>query len=67
MWMVSDASSGPPHFQEDDEEDCFDEISEQPNKTKKKKKIKQQRDKHQFSCPDDTATSPIMIVSKLYI
>ncbi|GMP80839.1 hypothetical protein CsSME_00035791 [Camellia sinensis var. sinensis] len=71
--MVSDASSGPPHFQEDDAEDCFDEtgyfcygssVSKQPNKTKKEKKIKQQRGKQQFSCPDDTATSPIMSFSK---
>ncbi|THF93952.1 hypothetical protein TEA_017642 [Camellia sinensis var. sinensis] len=74
--MVSDASSGPPHFQEDDGEDCFDEtgyfcygssVSKQPNKTKKEKKIKQQRGKQQFSCPDDTATSPIMSFSKKHV
>ncbi|GMP80841.1 hypothetical protein CsSME_00035791 [Camellia sinensis var. sinensis] len=74
--MVSDASSGPPHFQEDDAEDCFDEtgyfcygssVSKQPNKTKKEKKIKQQRGKQQFSCPDDTATSPIMSFSKKHV
>lgn len=62
--MVSDASSGPPHYCERDE-DCFDEKgcfysphlpSElAPAKTKNKKKIKQQHN----SYLDDTASSPV--------
>ncbi|XP_057469046.1 protein SOB FIVE-LIKE 5-like [Actinidia eriantha] len=62
--MVSDASSGPPHFQED--EDLFDEsgyvcssVSEQPNKRNTKKKITEQRSKQQNSNFDDTASSPV--------
>ncbi|PSS31497.1 GTP pyrophosphokinase [Actinidia chinensis var. chinensis] len=62
--MVSDASSGPPHFQED--EDLFDEsgyvcssVSEQPNKRKTKKKITEQRSKQMNPNLDDTASSPI--------
>ncbi|KAG5543662.1 hypothetical protein RHGRI_016426 [Rhododendron griersonianum] len=51
--MVSDASSGPRHFQED--EDSFNgngylcSVSGQANKKKKKKNVKEQRSKKQFS------------------
>ncbi|KAK9215801.1 hypothetical protein WN944_007807 [Citrus x changshan-huyou] len=62
--MVSDASSGPPHYCEHDE-DCFDEKGSfcsphlpselAPAKSKNKKKIKQQQHN---SYLDDTASSP---------
>ncbi|KAI8550092.1 hypothetical protein RHMOL_Rhmol06G0077500 [Rhododendron molle] len=64
--MVSDASSGPRHFQED--EDSFDgngylcSVSGQANKKEKKKKkknVKEQRSKKQYSNLDDTASSPV--------
>lgn len=64
--MVSDASSGPRHFQED--EDSFDgngypcSVSGQANKKEKKKKkknVKEQRNKKQYSNLDDTASSPV--------
>ncbi|KAH7850133.1 hypothetical protein Vadar_028363 [Vaccinium darrowii] len=63
--MVSDASSGPPQFQED--EDSYDgngypcSVSRQPNKKEKnKKKVKEQRgSKKQYSNLDDTASSPV--------
>ncbi|KAA8528451.1 hypothetical protein F0562_035806 [Nyssa sinensis] len=66
--MVSDASSGPPHFHED--EDCSGETgyfcyaSEQAKKMKKKKKIKEHKGKQQHSYLDDTASSPILSFSK---
>lgn len=63
--MVSDASSGPPHYCEHDE-DCFDEKGSfysphlpselAPAKSKNKKKIKQQQHN---SYLDDTASSPV--------
>lgn len=62
--MVSDASSGPRHLQED--EDSFDgngylcSDSGHPNKKEKKKKnVKEQRSKKQYSNLDDTAISPV--------
>ncbi|KAL6995335.1 hypothetical protein U1Q18_005474 [Sarracenia purpurea var. burkii] len=66
--MVSDASSGPPQFQED--EDWVDEtryfcygslVSEQPNKRQiKEKKLREERnEKKQLCSLDDTASSPI--------
>lgn len=67
--MVSDASSGPPHFHEDD--DCSDEngcfyATSQALKKSKKKNIK---DKHpctilQHSSLDDTASSHVLSFSK---
>ncbi|TXG52548.1 hypothetical protein EZV62_021717 [Acer yangbiense] len=73
--MVSDASSGPRHYCEDDE-DCFDEngcfssppsASELAKKSKnKKKKIKEQQHgrNQQHSYLDDTASSPLLGFSK---
>ncbi|KAK6792667.1 hypothetical protein RDI58_011748 [Solanum bulbocastanum] len=63
MSMVSDASSGPPHFHEDY---CFDENgyifypSASPNikKAKEKRKINEQKVKKQSLYLDDTASSP---------
>ncbi|KAK3231210.1 hypothetical protein Dsin_003091 [Dipteronia sinensis] len=72
--MVSDASSGPRHYCEDDE-DCFYEngcfssppsASELAKKSKnKKKKIKEQHGRNQqHSYLDDTASSPLLGFSK---
>ncbi|MCD9643745.1 hypothetical protein HAX54_031414 [Datura stramonium] len=63
MSMVSDASSGPPHFHE---EYCFDEngyifypsASENTKKAKEKRKTKEQNVKKQNLYLDDTASSP---------
>ncbi|XAR61975.1 hypothetical protein NMG60_11016538 [Bertholletia excelsa] len=66
--MVSDASSGPPHFNEDEDYCCeigylvpgssVSQVSER-NKKNKKKKIKEQRVKTEHSYLEDTASSPI--------
>ncbi|GAV56595.1 hypothetical protein CFOL_v3_00137 [Cephalotus follicularis] len=66
--MVSDASSGPRHYFDDDE-DYFDEngcfstapsASESAENSKKKKKTKEHgKANHQHSYLDDTASSPI--------
>ncbi|KAH7567542.1 hypothetical protein JRO89_XS07G0090000 [Xanthoceras sorbifolium] len=73
--MVSDASSGPRHYCEDDE-DCFDEsgcfcsppsasASELAKKSsKKKKKTKEYGHNQQHSYLDDTASSPVLGFSK---
>ncbi|KAL5777578.1 hypothetical protein ACOSP7_010504 [Xanthoceras sorbifolium] len=73
--MVSDASSGPRHYCEDDE-DCFDEsgcfcsppsasASELAKKSsKKKKKTKECGHNQQHSYLDDTASSPVLGFSK---
>uniref|UniRef100_A0A5B7CAE5 Uncharacterized protein n=1 Tax=Davidia involucrata TaxID=16924 RepID=A0A5B7CAE5_DAVIN len=58
--MVSDASSGPPHFHED----YTSSASEQAKKIKKKHKIKEHRGKQQHSYLDDTASSPVLSFSK---
>ncbi|KAK4348307.1 hypothetical protein RND71_031062 [Anisodus tanguticus] len=62
MSMVSDASSGPPHFHE---EYCFDEngyifypSASENTKAKEKRKIKEQKVKKQNLYLDDTASSP---------
>uniref|UniRef100_M1APT1 Uncharacterized protein n=1 Tax=Solanum tuberosum TaxID=4113 RepID=M1APT1_SOLTU len=63
MSMVSDASSGPPHFHEDY---CFDEngyifypsASQNTKKAKEKRKINEQKVKKQSLYLDDTASSP---------
>lgn len=63
MSMVSDASSGPPHFHEDY---CFDEngyifypsASQNTQKNKEKRKINEQKVKKQSIYLDDTASSP---------
>uniref|UniRef100_A0A5B7CC41 Uncharacterized protein n=1 Tax=Davidia involucrata TaxID=16924 RepID=A0A5B7CC41_DAVIN len=66
--MVSDASSGPPHFHED--EDCSAEngyfcyASSASEQAKKKKKIKEHKGKQQHSYLDDTASSPVLSFSK---
>ncbi|XP_059630269.1 protein SOB FIVE-LIKE 5-like isoform X2 [Cornus florida] len=69
--MVSDASSGPPQFCED--EGCFDETRyfgyassayEQAKKGEKKKKTKERRGKKQHSYLDDTASSPVLRFSE---
>ncbi|KAK3029777.1 hypothetical protein RJ639_038219 [Escallonia herrerae] len=65
--MVSDASSGPRHFQEDDQDYCFDHggyFGGQAKKGKQKKKVKESRGKQQNACLDDTASSPILDTSK---
>ncbi|PON91141.1 hypothetical protein TorRG33x02_131720 [Trema orientale] len=66
--MVSDASSGPPHYHEDDHEDCSSFSSswayksankDKNKKTKMKTKLKEKcRDEEHHSCLDDTASSP---------
>ncbi|KAL6317699.1 hypothetical protein AAG906_030453 [Vitis piasezkii] len=56
--MVSDASSGPPHFHED--ENCFSQAA----KKSQKKKIKDPCTKQQHSSLDDTASSPVLSFSK---
>ncbi|XP_059635461.1 protein SOB FIVE-LIKE 5-like [Cornus florida] len=57
--MVSDASSGPPHFHEVDQ-DCY--ASEKANKRDKKKKSKEVHKGHQHhSYLDDTASSPVLM------
>lgn len=71
--MVSDASSGPRHYCEDDE-DCFDVngcfcsphlASELAQKSKKKNKIKEHvRNQQHNSYLDDTASSPVLGFSK---
>ncbi|GKV20050.1 hypothetical protein SLEP1_g30225 [Rubroshorea leprosula] len=67
--MVSDASSGPRHYCEDDE-DCNEEnryvfpapsASESAKKSKNKKKI---RENQQHCSLDDTASSPTLSLSK---
>ncbi|XP_050212994.1 protein SOB FIVE-LIKE 5-like [Mercurialis annua] len=55
--MVSDASSGPPHYCEDGEQWCFDQFAS--NKKNKNKK-KSGRSQLQFSFLDDTASSPVL-------
>ncbi|XP_009797566.1 protein SOB FIVE-LIKE 5-like [Nicotiana tabacum] len=63
MSMVSDASSGPPHFREDY---CFEQngyifypsASENTKETKEKRKMKEQKVKKQNLYLDDTASSP---------
>ncbi|XP_057973677.1 protein SOB FIVE-LIKE 5-like [Malania oleifera] len=70
--MVSDASSGPPHFHE--EEYCFNEngcfysasnsASQLGKKGDKKKKNREQRGKQRHSYLDDTASSPAKSFSK---
>ncbi|XP_059281150.1 protein SOB FIVE-LIKE 5-like [Lycium ferocissimum] len=62
MSMVSDASSGPPHFHE---QYCVDEngyifypSASENTKAKEKKKIKEQKGKNQNLYLDDTASSP---------
>ncbi|CAN4122545.1 unnamed protein product [Withania somnifera] len=70
MSMVSDASSGPPHFHE--EQYCFNEngysfypsASENTKKTKEKRKIKDQNMKKQNLYLDDTASSPFSTFPK---
>ncbi|OAY23046.1 protein SOB FIVE-LIKE 5 [Manihot esculenta] len=54
--MVSDASSRPPHYCEDDE-DCFDQLDK---KNKSKKKSKEYDRSQQHSYLDDTASSPVL-------
>ncbi|XP_059630268.1 protein SOB FIVE-LIKE 5-like isoform X1 [Cornus florida] len=72
--MVSDASSGPPQFCED--EGCFDETRyfgyassayEQAKKGEKKKKTKERRGKKQHSYLDDTASSPVLRFSEIFL
>ncbi|CAI9763069.1 unnamed protein product [Fraxinus pennsylvanica] len=54
--MVSDASSGPPQFQDD----CENYVSdEQKKNSNQKKKMKQKRGKQQNLYLDDTASSPM--------
>lgn len=69
--MVSDASSGPPHFNED--EDCFDgnrqfcsssSVLGSGRKNENKKKGKKHGSKQQHSYLDDTASSPVLSFSK---
>ncbi|OVA03967.1 hypothetical protein BVC80_459g7 [Macleaya cordata] len=70
--MVSDASSGPPHFHE--HEDYCNEngsfcspssVVKSLKKSNKRQKIKQQQQQQQyFSLMDDTASSPIYSFSK---
>ncbi|KAF3666098.1 protein SOB FIVE-LIKE 5 [Capsicum chacoense] len=71
MSMVSDASSGPPHFHE--EQYCFDEngyifypsaASESTKKANEKRKIKEQKVKKQNVYLDDTASSPFSNLPK---
>lgn len=67
--MLSDASSGPPNFHQD--EDSSEEtrynstisISES-KKSKHKKKVKEHRRKQQNFHLDDTASSPVLSFSK---
>ncbi|KAJ9166348.1 hypothetical protein P3X46_021120 [Hevea brasiliensis] len=54
--MVSDASSRPPHYCQDDE-DCFDQLAK---KNKSKKKSKEYGRNQQHSYLDDTASSPVL-------
>ncbi|XWS25498.1 hypothetical protein CRYUN_Cryun27aG0073200 [Craigia yunnanensis] len=71
--MVSDASSGPRHYCEDYEE-CLDEngsfcsapAAPEPAKksSKNKKKIKEHGSNQQHSYLDDTASSPVISLSK---
>ncbi|KAK9271321.1 hypothetical protein L1049_026911 [Liquidambar formosana] len=69
--MVSDASSGPPHFHEDDEDgdghfcsasSAYSESSSK--KSKRKMKMKKHGSKEQHSYLDDTASSPVLSLSK---
>ncbi|CAK7347408.1 unnamed protein product [Dovyalis caffra] len=54
--MVSDASSGPPHYREDDEY-CCDKLAK---KSKNKRKSKEYGRSQQHSYLDDTASSPAL-------
>ncbi|KAJ6344822.1 hypothetical protein OIU76_006369 [Salix suchowensis] len=54
--MVSDASSGPPHYCEDDEFCC----DKQAGKSKNKKKSREYGRGQQYSYLDDTASSPAL-------
>ncbi|KAL6983021.1 hypothetical protein U1Q18_016413 [Sarracenia purpurea var. burkii] len=65
--MVSDASSGPPHFGED--EDCFEEsvdckngssVPKQESNKNEKKKLSEEKIKEDIACLDDTASSPVL-------
>ncbi|XP_010248361.1 PREDICTED: uncharacterized protein LOC104591252 isoform X1 [Nelumbo nucifera] len=70
--MVSDASSGPPHFLEDDdyfeENGCFSSAFPADvlaNKSGKRRKLDQrQQQQHLLSFRDDTASSPVFNFSE---
>ncbi|CAI9777192.1 unnamed protein product [Fraxinus pennsylvanica] len=59
--MVSDASSGPPQFQDYCENYAFDEQKKNSNQ---QKKMKQKKGKSQSLYLDDTASSPMFHFSK---
>ena len=65
--MVSDASSGPPHFHKDedgfDANGCFFSTSVVAKKSQKKK-VKDPSTRQQHSPLDDTASSPVLSSSK---
>ncbi|OIS96146.1 PREDICTED: uncharacterized protein LOC109236217 [Nicotiana attenuata] len=58
--MVSDASSGPPHFHEDEENGhVFYPLVSEYTMAKQKRKIKEQSGKQHNLCLDDTASSTV--------
>jgi|UniRef100_A0A2N9EDS1 hypothetical protein len=67
--LVSDASSGPSYYHEDDEDQCFQDNgcsfnSELAGKSKKKKKAKEHSRHGRQSNLDDTASSPALSYPK---
>ncbi|KAM7520926.1 hypothetical protein LguiB_019888 [Lonicera macranthoides] len=64
--MVSDASSGPRHFLEDEVNGYFSyaPLPSENTKSTKNKEIKERRGKKQSSYLDDTASSPVLGFSK---
>ncbi|CAL0319029.1 unnamed protein product [Lupinus luteus] len=62
--MVSDASSGPPHYYDEDDEwfcvDWYNSTSEHTKGTEKKKRVKEYSRIQQPSPLDDTASSPFL-------
>ncbi|OIW14915.1 hypothetical protein TanjilG_30634 [Lupinus angustifolius] len=66
--MVSDASSGPPHyFDEDDQRFCVDwypSISKYNKENEKKKRVKEYGKIQQLSLLHDPASSPVLNCSK---
>lgn len=62
--MISDASSGPPHYHEDDDQNyCvnwYPSTSHYTKESEKKKKVKEYGNNQQPSPLDDTASSPVL-------
>ncbi|XP_061372000.1 protein SOB FIVE-LIKE 6-like [Gastrolobium bilobum] len=62
--MVSDASSGPPHYHEEDDQpycvNWYPSTSQYTKESEKKKKVREYGRNQQPSSLDDTASSPVL-------